>query len=222
MVQPIHCQCDHSVVSILCVEFLLCCQNQRGCADKILTSLVGLSFASAWKGVAVNPSKGPRKCGHAERNCQTPLAKYCHPLTTVLKLVTSVPVARFPILFTTPIPLHTRPKMACLPSSQGVTVSVMKNCAHRQICQRISNQAAAHRLMCRSSCKCRMDGVKPTWLPFVFGPAFAMLSMPAPVAQRHAGSAFTPERRPDTVQVCPYMLLDQARVAFKLHKSSPV
>lgn len=58
-------------------------------------------------------------------------------------------VLTLPIRSMMPIPEDTRPKIVCLPSSQGVGARVMKN-----------------------------------WDPFVFGPAFAMLRMPAPVCFR--------------------------------------
>lgn len=41
--------------------------------------------------------------------------------------LSSAPVFTNPILLTTPIPLVTRPKIVCFPSSHGVGASVMKN-----------------------------------------------------------------------------------------------
>lgn len=38
-----------------------------------------------------------------------------------------------PSRFTTLIPEHTRPKMVCLPSSQGVGANVMKNCIKQDV-----------------------------------------------------------------------------------------
>ena len=41
--------------------------------------------------------------------------------------LSSAPVLTNPILFTTPIPLVTRPKIVCFPSSHGVGANVIKN-----------------------------------------------------------------------------------------------
>lgn len=43
-------------------------------------------------------------------------------------------VCTMPRRFITPIPVHTRPKMVCLPSSQGVGARVMKNCRQEVGC----------------------------------------------------------------------------------------
>ena len=92
-----------------------------------LTSLVGLSLASAGE-------IGPQELRHntsevysayRQQTHQTLMSVLCEEKGGVVR----VPVATLPILFTMPMPLQTRPNMVCLPSSQGVTASVMKNCA---------------------------------------------------------------------------------------------
>ena len=68
-------------------------------------------------------------------------------------------------------PLDTLPKMVCLPSSQGVGASVMKNCRARVSSARhFGTKACSLHSACVHTCE-----------PFVLGPAFAMDKMPAPV-----------------------------------------
>ena len=50
-----------------------------------------------------------------------------HSLNQGLANCSSLPVWTLPILFTTLMPLQTRPKMVCLPSRCWQTLSVMKN-----------------------------------------------------------------------------------------------
>ena len=63
------------------------------------------------------------------------------------------------------------PKMVCLPSSQGVGASEMKNLRSRDASARKPRTPIA---------ALRSAGAR-TWLPLVLGPALAMDSTPAPV-----------------------------------------
>ena len=80
--------------------------------------------------------------------------------------LSSFPVCTEPMRSTTRMPSDTRPKMVCLPSSQGVGASVMKLCG---LLAPTYTHTHTHTQR------------EYNWLPLVLGPLLAMLSTPAPV-----------------------------------------
>ena len=106
-----------------------------------------------------------------------------HATGLTLKILTAVvgrslaSVCTLPRRLTTPMPAHTRPKMVCLPSRNGVGARVMKNWEPGGLFwgrSQVGQATAGHHTALRPT-------HQPPAAPLVLGPALAMLSTPAPV-----------------------------------------
>ena len=77
----------------------------------------------------------------------------CEKLCEGAKAAT--PVWMLPRRCTVPMPLYTRPKMVCLPSSQGVGASVRKNCIKKQwFHEPVSSQLIENVSALGQGCRC--------------------------------------------------------------------